>query len=132
MKLIRFIKLMLTVTAFSLTYIHLQMQIFDLAYKGKMKEKQIRELSDENGRIRYNILSLQSSNSLGVKLLKEHSGMKFVDNDNIVRLVTTDKFFINNNLAAQKNSERQTNFLFSFLTLRSQAEAKQIEKFKKY
>ena len=90
MKLLNFIKLMGMLTIVALIYINLQMQIFDLAYQGKIKEKSIRDLSDENGRIKYNILSLQSSNNLGVKLLKEQSGMRFLDNDNIVKLITTE------------------------------------------
>ncbi len=132
MKLLKFVKWVLMVTSLALIYTHLQMQIFDLAYQGKIKEKKIQELADKNGRIRYNILSLKSSTNLGIKLLKEDSSMKFMDNDKIVRIASPERLVATNNLNTQKNLVKQPNSWLNFLSLRSQAEAKQVEKDKKY
>ena len=132
MKLLKFVKMMVMVTSLALVYIHLQMQIFDLAYRGKIKEKMIQELSDQNGRLRYNILSLKSSAHLGVRLLKDDSSMKFLDNEKIVRVAGPEVLVATNNLNTQKNLVKQPNPWLNFFSLRSQAEAKQVEKDRKY
>ena len=129
MKLTRFIQFMIFLTSISLIYIHLQMQIFDLAYQGKKKEKQIVELKDENGRIHYNIMSLKSTSYLGLKLLsQEKNKLEFLDKNDVVQLVTNEGILPDSSLMAQKISEKPSNFLLSLFSLKSQAEAKQIDK----
>ena len=90
MRLSKFIKFMLLVTVLSLIYIHMQMQIFDLAYKGKRKEKKIINLSENNNMLTYNILQLKSACHLGLNLLEENSGLQFSDNNSIVHLMTPE------------------------------------------
>ncbi|MCK4882610.1 MAG: hypothetical protein KAS92_06270, partial [Candidatus Omnitrophica bacterium] len=77
MHLCKFLKFMGVVIALALTYIHMQMQIVDLAYRGNNKEQQIRMLTEENGNTTYKILMLKSANHLGVAMLKEDSDMQF-------------------------------------------------------
>ena len=125
MKLFRFIKIMVTLTSFALIYIHLQMQIFDLAYQGKIKEKEIRKLIDDNGNVTYNILKLKSSNNLGEKLLGEQSQLQFLDNDRVVKLDIPQS--IEENVLAAVASEKKPNFFANLFTLKSQAEAKPSE-----
>lgn len=84
MALSRFLKFLVFGTVLSLTYIHLQMRIIDLAYQGNSKEKRLRKLVQENGYIMYSILTLKSANYLGDKLLKDKDGMIFVDPHQIV------------------------------------------------
>ncbi|MCK5178691.1 MAG: hypothetical protein KAR32_04110, partial [Candidatus Omnitrophica bacterium] len=66
MHLCKFLKFMGVVIVLALTYIHMQMQIVDLAYRGNNKEQQIRTLIEENGNTTYKILMLKSANHLGV------------------------------------------------------------------
>jgi len=52
------------VTIIALLYIHMQMNIFELSYNGKDKEKIIHELNDSNGALSHQILTLKSANNL--------------------------------------------------------------------
>ena len=79
---------MCVLTALALVYIHMQMQIIDLAYRGKAKENQIRKLVEQNGNMSYTILTLKSANNLGYKMLAENSDMQFADQGDIVRIAT--------------------------------------------
>jgi len=80
------LKVMSFVTVIALIYIHMQMQIFDLAYKGSSKEKQMHELRDRNGLLTHQILTLKSSNSLGNRLLEKNSNLEFMSNNNVLTL----------------------------------------------
>jgi len=64
------------------------MQIFDLAYKAKVKERQIQKISDDNGSIAYNIWKLKSSSNLGSQLLAKDSVLQFASGHNIIELAT--------------------------------------------
>lgn len=126
MKLTKFLKGIMTLTVLSVIYINLQVQIYDLAYQGKRREKEINKLTDSNGNVIYNICKLKSANNLGGKLLDENSDMRFLDDKSIVKLETR----IPAHRAAavsspQNNEEKRSNILTGLFTLRSQAEAKQ-------
>ena len=108
------------VTALSLIYIHMQMQIFSLAYQAKRKEQFIKRLSEDHGNITYQILKLKSSHNLGDQLLSEKSNMRFVDNTQIVRLESPDANEPKVVLSAAESPKQ--NPIMSFL--RSQAEAR--------
>ena len=117
MKLSQFIKGMVTVTSLCLIYIHMQMQIFDLAYQGKIKELKIRKLHEDTGNNTYTVLKLKSAHNLGYKLLSENSDMQFMDNTQIVKLEAPQTIVRAKNIA-------KANPIFCFFSLRSQAEAK--------
>src|SRR3989338_9166455 len=123
MKLPKLLRMMAVVTTLALIYTHMQMQIFALAYQGKNREKQITKLKEMNGLLTYNILELKSSNHLGVKLLAENSKLKFRDPASVVELVTTKPIKESKKLQVAQNSKSSNAFL-SFLSLRSQAEAR--------
>ena len=127
MRLLKFIKTMVVLTSFALIYIHLQMQIFDLAYQGKNKEKEIRKLIDDNGNVTYNILKLKSSNNLGEKLLGEQSQLQFLDNSRVVKLEMPKSAQEPNTVALSATPEKKTYFWANLFTLKSQAEAKPVE-----
>ena len=78
---------MVFTTIMALVYIHMQMNIFELAYKGKDKEKRIHELSDMNGAMTHQILTLQSANHLGNQLLEKDAALQFMGNDRVIRVV---------------------------------------------
>ena len=130
MRLIKVVKLTILLTSLALIYTHLQMQIFELAYQGKVKEGKIHILRDENGAYTYKILTLKSSANLGVRLLEDKTGMQFLDNNQVVRIVTTKKYAKQDTHLAQVNTAKRENPLLSLFSLRSQAEAKQIEQSK--
>ena len=121
MKISKVFKSMVMLTGLSLIYIHMQMQIFDLAYQAKRKEQFIKKLSEENGNLTYNILKLKSSHNLGDKLLSKKSDMKFIDGSQIVRLESPPAA---RSSVAMTAVEKKTNPILSFLSLKSQAEAK--------
>ena len=122
MKLLKLIRMMTVVTILALIYIHMQMQIFALAYQGKNKERQITQIKEMNGLLTYNVLELKSSNHLGVKLLAENSSLKFRDPQSVIELVTTKPAYEAKKIQVAKTS-KSPNSLLSFLSLRSQAEA---------
>ena len=127
MKLLKLIKVMAILTSFALIYIHLQMKIFDLAYQGKNKEKEMRNLIDDNGNVTYNILKLKSSNNLGQKLLGEQSHLQFSDNAKVVKVETSPSGGEENALALSTGLEKKANFFINLFSLKSQAEAKPLE-----
>ncbi len=127
MSLGKFFKFVGLATLLSLVYIHMQMQIIDMAYKGRAKEHDIRKLIEENGNTTYTILSLKSANNLGIQILSEDSDMQFADPDDIVRLNAPDKIFGIDQLSKKSQPETKSNPLLSFLSFETLAEARDKE-----
>ena len=128
MKLFKFLRTMVVITLLSLVYINLQMQIFDLAYEGKRKEKEIRRLNDNNSQLTYHILTLKSANHLGDKLLTQDTPMQFLDTSRIVRLETPKSTQRQGKTISPSKPENTLRTLLSLFSLKSQAEAKPIER----
>jgi len=81
-----YFKIATFVTIMALLYIHMQTKIFELSYKGKDKERLIHELNDSNGALSHQILTLESANNLGNKLLDRDNSLEFVDNERVMRV----------------------------------------------
>ncbi len=128
MKLFRFFQIMTRITLLSLVYINLQMQIFDLAYEAKKKEREIQRITDDNSTITYHILTLKSANHLGGKLLSDRTDMQFLDKDQIVRLETPPSVKDQSKAIVLKKDEKNPSGILSFFSLKSQAEAKPIKR----
>ena len=79
------------ITLLSLIYIHLQMNIFDLAYQVKRNEHKIQNLRDENGVSTYHILALKSVSHIGEKLLDQEAAMQFISNDKVYELALSQE-----------------------------------------
>jgi len=79
------------ITIMALLYIHMQMKIFELAYRGKDKEKIIHELNDSNGALSHQILTLKSANNLGNQLLDRDNSLQFMDNQRVMTVTTSAK-----------------------------------------
>ena len=109
---------MCVVTALALIYIHMQMQIIDLAYRGKAKENQIRRLVEQNGNITYKILTLKSSNNLGIKMLAENSDMQFADPESVVHITTPRQLHKNEYTSSKQVTieDKNESSLFSFIS----------------
>lgn len=117
MKLSNIAKVMCFLTIAALIYIHMEMKIIDLAYKGKMKETQIRDLMEQNGNATYNVLSLKSASYLGGKLLVEESDMQFADPQDIFNLSLPRQLF--SKIEEENESPDKSNPLLSLLSFRS-------------
>ena len=114
-------------TIIALSYIHMQMQIIDLAYQGNQKEQQIKKLIEENGNATYKILMLKSANHLGVALLNEESDMQFADTNDVVQITASENFLMENHLGSEPKLAKRTNPFFNILSFGVEAEAKTAE-----
>jgi hypothetical protein len=123
MMLFNFARIMVVATILSVSYVHMQMQIIQLAYVGKTKEKRIKKLMEGNTNLMHDILVMKSANNLGTELLSENSKMRFVDPVNVVKLRAPQAL-----LAERKTrlENRNTRFegLLSMLSFGSNAEAR--------
>jgi len=77
---------MFVVTVMSVLYIHLQIKIYDFAYRGKKKEQRIEQLAEVNGRVKNDILRLQSSDHIGRELLSNNTQYQFASRSRIVEV----------------------------------------------
>lgn len=127
MHLCKFFKIMSIATIVALSYIHMQMQIIDLAYQGNQKERQIKKLIEENGNSTYNILMLKSANHLGAVMFNEDSDMQFADMDAIIQITASEEFLTENHLGAGPKLAKRTNSLLDLLSFGVEAEAKTAE-----
>lgn len=123
MSLAGFMKYTFSTTFLILVYIHLQMQIVDLAYQGQRKEVQIEDLLDKNGSTFYAISKLKSANHLGEKLLAENAKMQFAGANDIIYVAVSGETIGNNDLERAK----KPNILANLLSFATQAEARSRE-----
>lgn len=126
MRLSKIFQCISVVTALALIYIHMQMQIIDLAYQGKAKEGKIIDLNENKDLITFNISRLKSANYLGGNLLAEDSDLKFGGRDSIIQLVTSKEVIKKEEVVTLGNEKINT--LLNFLSLRSGTEARADEK----
>lgn len=126
MQLWRFIKCMFGITLLALIYIHMQMNIFSLAYDGKQKEQHIVRLKEQNTRVSNNIFELKSATYLGRKLLKEDGVLKFCDNESVVEIVAGKKLYGQQELAS--NQRKTSNPLAKLFQWRFPREAQAKER----
>jgi len=127
MRLSKFLKIMGVLTILALAYIHLQMQIIDLAYAGNKKEQRIKKLIEINGSSTYKILMLKSANHLGETILDDGSGLQFADSNDVVRIVASRDLTVEEQGAEQSQLAKKANSLFSLLSFGPEAEAKSAE-----
>jgi len=125
MQLCKFFKIMGVVTLLALAYIHLQMQIVDLAYQGYGKENQIKKLVEDNGNVTYKILMLKSANHLGVAMLDDDSNMQFADKNDVVHIAASEELLFEKQLSEKSKLAKRNKPLLSFLSFGVVAEARQ-------
>lgn len=116
------VKLMSFVTVVALIYIHMQMQIFDLAYKGSAREKHMHELRDTNGILTHQILTLKSANHLGNQLLEKDSNLQFMSNDRVLTL--KGPAAVVSEVSAPSAKAKGENVFWNFLSFFTPQEAK--------
>ncbi len=110
-----YFKVAVFATIISLLYIHMQMNIFELAYKGKDREKIIHELADANGALTHQILTLKSANNLGNQLLDKENSLQFMGRDHMMTVVTPPVAGMPGLPAPKVHVENSLWNLFSFL-----------------
>lgn len=116
------VKWMSFVTVMALIYIHMQMRIFDLAYQGSAKEKQMHDLRDFNGLLTHQVLTLKSANHLGNQLLEKNSNLQFMSNDHVLTLRGPASMM--SQAPAPSAKGKGENILWNFLSLVTPQEAK--------
>ena len=121
MQLWRFIKFMSGLTLLALIYIHMQMNIFSLAYDGKQKEQHIVRLKEQNVRVSNNISELKSASYLGHKIFNENVKLRFSDESNVVQLAAAKKSSGQPQMAS--NQENKANPLSKLFAWRFPQEA---------
>lgn len=118
---------MFSVTIVALSYIHMQMQIFDLAYLGKDQEMAIAKLDQQKQMLTYTILNIKSVHNLGHEMLGEEAGMQFANPSNIVLISSSRP----NDLDAQPENTQLSavtkNPLSTIFSFASRAEARNFE-----
>lgn len=122
MSLLKSLKIISFMTVLALVYVHLQMRIFELAYQGKKKEKEIQLIGEENGKVTYTILTLKSAHSLGDRMLNENSDMKFRNPQDIVTLSTPSEFLRNENIIEEAGLKEKHNPLSNLLSFVAQSD----------
>ena len=124
MQLGKFFKVMGLVVVLALSYIHMQMQMVDLAYKGNRKELTIKKLIEDNGNKTYKILMLKSANHLGVAMLDEDSDMQFADAHDIVQIAASQDVLMDESSQTRPQLAQQTNPFVKFWSFGAEAEAR--------
>jgi hypothetical protein len=81
-----FLKGMAVVTIMALLYIHLQMNIYALAYQGKKRETRIEKLAEHNAAVKNDIMRLKSSDNIGRELLGKEKTYQFASRSNVVEV----------------------------------------------
>lgn len=117
MRLPKCLKCVCFLTVLALMYIHMQMQIIDLAYQGKDRETEIRQLLEENGNETYTILNLKSANHIGNKMLTEDSDLHFVDPVDVIQVSLDDES--DSTESEHIVTARNENSIFSFLSFKA-------------
>jgi hypothetical protein len=84
--MINFLKGIAVVTIMALLYIHLQMNIYALAYQGKKRENRVEKLAEHNAMVKNDIMRLKSSSNIGRELLSKEKEYKFVSRNNVVEV----------------------------------------------
>jgi hypothetical protein len=81
-----FLKVMGMVTVMAVLYIHLQMNIYALAYQGKKSEQRIEKLAENNSMVVNDILRLKSSDNIGRELLGDEKNYRFASRRNVMEI----------------------------------------------
>jgi cell division protein FtsL len=81
-----FLKGMVVVTVMALLYIHLQMNIYALAYQGKKREAKIEKLAEHHAAVKNDIMRLKSSSNIGRELLSKEKEYQFASRNNVVEV----------------------------------------------
>ncbi len=81
-----FLKGMGLITIMALLYIHLQMNIYALAYQGTKKEMKISRLAERNALVANDILRLKSSDHIGRELLGKEKVYQFASKSHVLEV----------------------------------------------
>lgn len=127
MVLSKFLKVITMVTILALAYIHMQMQMIDLAYQGNNRERKIAKLIEENGSVTYKILMLKSANNLGDVMLQNESDMQFADAGDVVRIAASGEFFVDDQTGGATQLAQRTHPILNLLSFGVEAQAKTAE-----
>ena len=126
MRLSRFILLVAFVTLTCIIYVQLQVQIFEFAYNGKKKEVAFKELLDRKNTLMYNVFWLESAQNIGTSLLSRDVNLQFSEKSQLASIDLPLQLAGSFTTEPKIETKRQ-NFLISFFSLKSEAQAKPIK-----
>jgi hypothetical protein len=95
MKVVDFLKIMGVITVMAVLYIHLQMEIYTLAYQGKTKQMKIEKLAEQKMFVTNDILRLKSSENLGRELLMKEKEYSFASRKHVVEIESKGQNWLN-------------------------------------
>lgn len=124
MKLSKFAFLLVLITAISLIYVQLQIDIVKQAYAGSRNEARLDDILDDHSVLMYNILTLKSAQSVGDRLLSKEKNLQFAHRQQIAELKIPLQIANSANINIQ-GFKKQSNLLAKIFGFGSQAEAKQ-------
>lgn len=91
MKMIDILKMMFMATVLAVLYIHVQMNIYTMAYQGSARQKKIETLAEKNTHLKNDIVRLQSSDHIGRELLvKADKKYRFAGSDNVIEVASVE------------------------------------------
>lgn len=88
MKVSDLVKMMVVVTVLAVLYIHVQMNIYAMAYQGSSRQQKIDKLVEMNAIIKNDITRLQSSDHIGRSLLAKGKSYQFAGPDHVVEVAS--------------------------------------------
>ena len=115
---------MVLITAISLIYVQLQIDIVKQAYAGSRNEARLDDILDDHSVLMYNILTLKSAQSVGDRLLSKEKNLQFAHRQQIAELKIPLQIANSANINIQ-GFKKQSNLLAKIFGFGSQAEAKQ-------
>ena len=127
MRLSKFILCVVIITSISLLYVHMQVEIFKLAYEARNKENRIEDLLAKRENLMYNINALKSTQHIGDTLFSKDWDFQFPSEQQVVQLAVSREIGREISFYGIKPKTENKTILYSLFGLKSQAEAKPIK-----
>ncbi len=90
MKVSDLVKMMAIITVLAVLYIHVQMNIYAMAYQGSARQQKIDKLVETNAIIKNDITRLKSSDHIGRALLVKGKAYQFASPEHVVELAANN------------------------------------------
>ena len=90
MKVSDLVKMMVIITVLAVLYIHVQMNIYAMAYQGSSRQQKIDKLAEMNAIIKNDITRLKSSDHIGRALLVKGKAYQFASPEHVVEVASNN------------------------------------------
>lgn len=89
MRILDLVKMMVVITVLAVLYIHVQMNIYTMAYQGSSRQQKIDKLVETNAIIKNDITRLKSSDHIGRALLVKGKAYQFASPEHVVEVASS-------------------------------------------